>query len=178
MIRTVFDLRLDAYFTDVELGRSNPYKSPTFEALNACNKLGLLDVVRSMTNGSTIVYGKKKWSNLVWERAWKLDDAFWKSINTLNPQCNRVSKVLGCSRYMFWWIHSDGHPEDMKMCETVCHQTQTMTNPSIQLRNCIDNKVEKSKIFPNRISHNFLNLIDLIYNGSDEGIYIISIHLL
>ena len=119
LIRKVFGLRIDAYFTNVELGRSNPYKSPTFEALNACNKLGLLDVVRSMTNGSSILYGKKKWSDLVWERAWKLDDAFWKSINPLNPECDLVSKVLGCSRYMFWWSHSDDHPEDMKMCETM-----------------------------------------------------------
>ena len=60
MIRVVFGLRLDAYFTNVELGRTNPYKSPTFEVLNACNNLGLLDVVKSMTNGGTPLYGEKK----------------------------------------------------------------------------------------------------------------------
>ena len=119
VIRSIFELRLDAYFNDIEFGKQNPHKSPTFEALNACLKLTLLETVRLMTKGETPLLGKKRWSDIIWERAWRLDDAFYRSITPLNPECNLVSNVLGCSRYMFWWSHSDSHPYDIKMCESM-----------------------------------------------------------
>ena len=107
------------YFEKPEIYKANKYKSPTFDVLNPCHKLGLINVVKDMALGDTPLIGKKRWSNMVWENAWRLDDGYWKSIMTLNPECNLLSLVIGASRYLYWWFLSDKKPWLMKMCETL-----------------------------------------------------------
>ena len=85
---------------------------------NACHRLGLLVAVVATTGGNASLSGKKKWSNMVWECAWSLGDAYWNSISVFNPECTLLNRSLGNTRYLFLWTHSDNHPYDMKMCKT------------------------------------------------------------
>ena len=119
VINIIFIDRLKVYFDKTERCKVNKYKSPTFDVLNACHKLGLLNIVKDMALGDAPLIGKKRWSNMVWENAWRLDDGYWKSIMTLNSECSLLSRVIGASRYLYWWFLSDKTPWVMKMCETL-----------------------------------------------------------
>ena len=45
VIRSIFVSRLNYYLVNVEVNKNNRFKSPTFDLLNACSKLGLLNLV-------------------------------------------------------------------------------------------------------------------------------------
>ena len=68
------------------LVKANMYNSPVFDILNAAFRMGLLNTVYGMINGSIQVYSKKAWSEYVWSQARKLEDAFWQSTFVLKPK--------------------------------------------------------------------------------------------
>ena len=53
VINIIFIQRLKVYFEKPEICKANKYKSPTFDVLNACHKLGLINVVKDMALGDT-----------------------------------------------------------------------------------------------------------------------------
>ena len=140
IINIIFIDRLKVYCDQIERCRVNQHRSPTFDILNACHKLGLLNTVRDMALGKIPLIGKKRWSGLIWERAWRLDDGYWKSIITLNPVCDMLSRVIGNSRYLYWWYLSDKNPWLMRTCETmskiVC-RTSLLKSDDTRLEGCL-----------------------------------------
>ena len=60
VIRTIFVSRLNHYIANLEISNANRFKSPTFDLLNACSKLGLLNLVENMADGSTPPYVEKE----------------------------------------------------------------------------------------------------------------------
>ena len=182
VIRSIFVSRLNYYLVNVEVSKNNRFKSPTFDLLNAYSKLGLLNLVEKMANGSTPLIGKKKWSNCVWERAWRLGDAYWIAVNALNPECSMLTKILGKTRYLTWWIHADAHPYDIRMCETmsrnVCRK-RLLKADDYRLKGSPYSKrtcVQCDMFVPEDIRHVVMNCpaVDLIRRKMYQEIYKIS----
>ena len=71
---------------------------------------------------------KKKWSNLVWQRAWALDDTYWNSTILLFSRNDLLRKSTGKPQYLTWWFLADNLPHMQGTCETmarsVCHASQ------------------------------------------------------
>ena len=181
VIRSIFVSRLNYYLVNVEVSKNNRLKRSTFDLLNACSKLGLLNLVEKMANGSTPLIGKKKWSNCVWERAWRLD-AYWIAVNALNPECSMLTKILGKTRYLTWWIHADAHPYDIRMCETmsriVCRK-RLLKADDYRLKGSPYSKrtcVQCDMFVPEDIRHVVMNCpaVDLIRRKMYQEIYKIS----
>ena len=82
IIRQVFVYRTIRYLQDKVVSSVNSLKSPIFDILNAAGRLGVLNTIVVMINGSTLLYSKRKWSELVWKKAWRLEDAYWDSVFT------------------------------------------------------------------------------------------------
>ena len=95
------------------------YNSPVFDILNAAFRMGLLNTVYGMINGSIQVYSKKAWSEYVWSQARKLEDAFWQSTFVLNQNCKYLYSTMGSARYLTWWAISDKFPSTLRMCENL-----------------------------------------------------------
>ena len=95
--------------------------------------LNLLDVVNISKLDEEVdnmverdhLYQKSTWKKMVWERAWSLEDMFWKVEYMLHKSLDLVSSINPSPRYLTWWTLSDKYPEYMYMCETmsrlVCH---------------------------------------------------------
>ena len=62
---------------------------------------------------------KTSWSKLVWEKAWSLDDAYWKSLIAPTDDSNILYITIGVPRFLSWWQISDNCPRHTKMCESL-----------------------------------------------------------
>ena len=72
-----------------------------------------------MINGTMDIYGKGRWSDYVWAQAWKLDDAYWCSIFTINNDCKYLHSTIGVTKYLTWWSISDKFPNMLRWCENL-----------------------------------------------------------
>ena len=81
--------------------------------------------VKMMFLNELPVVSKKTWSNLIWERAWTLEDANWKASNAILKENDLLTMTVGISRYQTWWKISDSDYRLTGMCETmskiICH---------------------------------------------------------
>ena len=68
---------------------------------------------------------KNVWRKLVWERAWSLEDMYWRIEYKLQKSLDLVSAINPNPEYLTWWALSDRYPEYISICETmarlVCH---------------------------------------------------------
>ena len=119
VIKDVFLLRLEQYYKDQCKSMRNMFNSPLFDIFNSCLRLGLLEHIIKMVKGSSPIMSKKMWSKLVWEKAWSLDDAYWKSLMATTDDSNILYKTIGVPRYLSWWQISDNCPRHTKMCESL-----------------------------------------------------------
>ena len=119
IIKDVFLLRLDSYLKDRDRSFKNKFNSPFFDIFNTCMRFGLLEQVIKMAKGLIPVMSKKCWSKLVWEKAWTLDEAYWRSLTATTYDSNILYKTIGTPRYLSWWQISDKFPIHTKMCETL-----------------------------------------------------------
>ena len=97
----------------------NMFNSPLFDIFNSCLRLGLLEQLVKMAKGMIPIMSKTGWSKLVWEKAWTLDDAYWKSLLATTDDNNILYKTIGVPRYLSWWQISDNYPRHAKMCESL-----------------------------------------------------------
>ena len=119
VIKDVFLLRLEHYLKDQRKSMRNMFNSPLFDIFNSCLRLGLLEQIIKMVKGISPILSKKMWSKLVWEKAWSLDDAYWKSLIATTDDSNILYKTIGVPRYLSWWQISDNCPRHTKMCESL-----------------------------------------------------------
>ena len=121
----IFHARVRDYVRQSNENVVNVQGSPIFEMLETCIRFDLLEKVLEMTFGYTNVISKKAWSGMVWEKAWKLDDAYWKSTSILHEQNDMLLKTIGKPQYLTWWHLADNIPYLQGMCENmarlVCH---------------------------------------------------------
>ena len=132
IVRQVLNYRSDKFMQDVDGHSINSLKSPIFDLLNAARRLGLLNTVVGMINGTIPLYSKKRWSKYMWSQAWKLEDNYWLSITTINRDCQYLTGTIGQVRYLTWWYISDKFPSTIKYCENlakiVCKASRLKTD--------------------------------------------------
>ena len=125
VIRRVFELRLSQFSTDTTKCRENRFKSPIFDILEVAINFGLYSIIKDMTLNETPVPSKKTWSNLVWRRAWKIQDANWRAANIILKENDLLSLTIGDTKYLTWWYLSDLDHRLISMCENMskilCH---------------------------------------------------------
>ena len=102
----------------------NYAESIVFNLLDVVNIFKLNEEVDNMVERDHL-YQKSTWKKIVWDRAWSLEDMFWKVEYMLQKSLDLVSSINSSPRYLTWWALSDKYPEYMYMCETmsrlVCH---------------------------------------------------------
>ena len=76
-VRRLFVYRSKVFCENSNTGEINNFNSPVFDNLSAANRLGLLNTLMGMINGSFAVYGKSCWSKFVWSQAWRLEEHFY-----------------------------------------------------------------------------------------------------
>ena len=100
-------------------GKTNTDNSPVYDTLNAGYRFGLLNDIAMMSSGSKNLATKGGWSRLVWERAWKLDHAYWESISSINDDCKLLYGTISATRYLTLWSISDAFFSLIEMCENM-----------------------------------------------------------
>ena len=64
-------------------------------------------------------YPKLVWKNIVWKRAWALEDMYWRIERHMHRSLDLLSGVSPITRYLPWWSISDKYPKYMKDCEII-----------------------------------------------------------
>ena len=125
VIFKIFKSRLTDFCNDMELCRMNRHNSPIFDILNNAVIYGILGPIKEMSEGKMCIAPKKSWSNLIWDRAWKLENANWHASNSILRQNDLLTKTIGDTRYLVWWYISDKDYRLTRMCEDMsrilCH---------------------------------------------------------
>ena len=123
-IRKIFDERVNMFVNNAAV-RNNNRHSLIFEMLNISLRFGLLRVILDMTLGLKHIMPKKKWSDKVWQAAWKLDDCYSKSASLVYERNGLLLGTIGNPVYLNWWLLADNMHHLQGMCETmsrlVCH---------------------------------------------------------
>ena len=137
VIRKIFELRLFSFCENSQKGRINEFRSPVYDILHVAVRFGLFNTIHGMVKGDLPLISKQAWSKIVWERAWKLDDADWNAYNYISNDNDLLSQTVGKTRYLTWWYISDIDYTQVRMCETlakiVCH-TSRLKRDDFRLR--------------------------------------------
>ena len=123
IIRVVFTERYRAIKGHV-CPNENFAESIVSDLIEVVNIFKLDEEVNNMVERGHI-YQKSVWKKMVWDRAWSIEDMFWKVEYRLQRSLDLVSATNPGPRYLTWWALSDKFPEYISMCETmsrlVCH---------------------------------------------------------
>ena len=117
VVRKFFEVRLKSFCKNVEVCRLNKFRSPIFNILSIAMVFGVLGPICSMVEGQVPLVSKKAWSDLIWARAWKLDDASWLASNSILNENDLLTRTIGETRYLTWWVISDYDYRLMQVCE-------------------------------------------------------------
>ena len=128
VIRKIFELRLLSYCENPQKGRTNEYRSPIYDILNVADLFALFNIIQELVNGKSPLVSKRAWSKIIWERAWKLDDADWNAYNYISKDNDLLALTVGKTWYLTWWYISDIDYTLVRMCETmakmICHTSR------------------------------------------------------
>ena len=126
-LSTLFKARVIDYLSDRKRGECNSHNSPVYGMLNACKRLGVLDIALRAIGG-TAIYSKNMWSKMAWEKAWEMDDAYWRSTSVIFNRNDLLYCTITKARYLVWWQLADKFPQMQRMCETmarlICRTSQ------------------------------------------------------
>ena len=116
--KKIFCDRATIYFSNYADGAANISRSSVFDLLNVCSVFGLTDEVKNMIENHHF-YPKSVWKNIVWKRAWALEDMYWRIERHMHRSLDLLSGVSPITRYLPWWSISDKYPKYMKDCEII-----------------------------------------------------------
>ena len=80
---------------------------------------GVFKSIKKMLLDISPVASKKSWSNLLWERAWQLEDGNWRASNLILNDNDLLMSIIKDTRYLSWWRISDLDYRLTNMCETM-----------------------------------------------------------
>ena len=95
VVRVIFELRLKSFCENIDERRMNRFKSPIFNILNVPVIFGVLGPIQDMVEGRIPIASKKAWSQLIWDRAWKLEDANCLTTNMIHKDNDLLKSTLG-----------------------------------------------------------------------------------
>ena len=119
VVRMVFLDRLSNYVNLRDRCKTNEYLSPTYDILNAATRFGVFSYICDMATGNSPIMSKRRWSKIIWNNAWRLEDAYWNSTKILHKDNDLLQMALTCSRYLCWWELADKRPHLIRMCENM-----------------------------------------------------------
>ena len=90
-LRRIFELRFEEFCRNFDKCRKNEYSSPIYNILHAAVIYGLIDAIKGMSS-------KRTWSKLIWERAWKLEDANLRASNMILKDNDILALTVGDTR--------------------------------------------------------------------------------
>ena len=124
-LRRIFELRFEGFRGNTVKCRENEYSNPIYNIMDVAVMYGLVDAINGMLKCEVPISLKRAWSKLIWERAWKLEDANLRASNMIFKDNDILSLTVCDTRYITGWQISDLDFRLMKMCETmsklVCH---------------------------------------------------------
>ena len=118
MYKLVFKARLLWYEENELICRQNNNDSPILDMLNVADHFGLLSEVKGIIRG-TKWFSKSQWKDLVWRRAWNLEDQDWGYRSRLFKSTINLTKSMSNVCLLVWWQLGDHHPELMYQCEVM-----------------------------------------------------------
>ena len=74
-LRQSFELRFESLRGNTVKCRENEYSNPIYNNLHVAVMYGLVDAINGMLKYEVPISSKRAWPKLIWERAWKLEDA-------------------------------------------------------------------------------------------------------
>ena len=92
--------------------------------LNTVSVFGLCNEVKNMINRGHF-WNRAHWRELIWKRAWELEDVFWCLKSRCHSSLDMLSKICSTTRYIIWWQLADRFPNIISNCEVmvkiICH---------------------------------------------------------
>ena len=135
--KKIFCDRVRIYFFNEILETENVSRSPVFDLLNVSSVFGLIDEIKNMIENHYF-YPKLVWRNIVWKRAWALEDLYWRIEKHLHRSLDLLSGVNPVTRYLPWWLISDKYPKYMKDCEIlakIISHSSMLRDDDLKLKN-------------------------------------------
>ena len=71
-----------------------------------------------MING-TRYFEKKQWKDMLWSRAWDIENRDWEIRTTLFKSNKLLSATMGSIKQLIWWQLGDMFPKIIQPCENV-----------------------------------------------------------
>ena len=118
LYKSVFKSRMLKYEENPSVCKLNMYDSPIFDMLRISECFGLSSEVKGMVRG-TKLFSKPQWKELVWQRAWNLEDQDWEYRSSLFKSTVNLKRIMSSVCLLIWWQLSDHQPNLMYQCETM-----------------------------------------------------------
>ena len=96
----------------------NRFYSPLYDILRILYIYDMLDSVIRMLNG-THWFSKTIWKNMVWHKAWLIEDRDWELKSRLFNNTRLYNKICDVPMYCVWWKISDVFPALIRQCENM-----------------------------------------------------------
>ena len=116
--KRVFKAKLLLFEENQHICNQNRYDSPILDMLNVAEHFGLIAEVKGIIRGIR-VYSKYQWKELVWQRAWNLEDQDWGYRTRLFKSTLNLRRTMSNICLLVWWQLGDHHPELMYQCEVM-----------------------------------------------------------
>ena len=113
-----FNSRLVQFNNDIAKGARNEFNSPVFDILKISILYGLYREVCKMLIG-VAVFSKRQWKEIVWKRAWQIEEDSWNFTTRLFDDSKLISRVMGIPGYCIWWQIADDDHAYMRRCEVI-----------------------------------------------------------
>ena len=92
--------------------------------MSVAQLFGIAPEIRNMVERGHL-YEKSTWKKLIWDKAWSLENLYWRIEANLSRSLDVLTLVNPNTRYLVWWSMSDRDHTCMYFCETmariVCH---------------------------------------------------------
>ena len=113
IIRNIFIAQFKVFANDIDKHTKKQFMSPVFDMMSVSIIFDFLPIINDAVL-TGVVPSKKVWANLVWSRAWRLEDKIWASNGILNGG-SIFRCVCGTSHCISWWSLSDVRPHLRRM---------------------------------------------------------------
>ena len=116
--KKIFIARSLQFDNNRDIGFENPNNSPCFDILKVAYLFQMYDDVMRMITG-VVQYSKQMWRNLIWSRAWALENRDWAFRSEIFRASLTVKNLDNNVHYLIWWQLSDDNPAIIALCETM-----------------------------------------------------------
>ena len=118
LYKRIFLRRYLEYNENIDLGMENRLQSPTFDILRIASIFGLYDELGMMMQGLRF-YSKRQWRDIVWAKAWELENQDWQFRVNLCRSMEHVKAISNCVNTLTWWQIGGMSKDMMVSCETM-----------------------------------------------------------